>query len=321
MDLIYTNASREDVGVLHDYTLDLAIGADENDFELVVATDHHCCGPNCLAYIEGTEYGGIIDGMSVATKDDKLTYRGRTWHGILASKILEPDTGEDYLVVSGEANAAIGTLLERASLSDIFTAASEDSGLIIDGYAMNRYIDAYAGIVKMLGEVGGKLLFSFQNGMVTLKAAPIADYSQTEEFDSDLVEMTVERIYNPVNHMVCLGKGELADRQVVHLYSDAAGNAGVTQFFFGLEEIADVYENTNAESLEELTRGGTERLREQAAEGKARLDITADSVTYDIGDIVGARENITGTLIREKITKKIVTINRGTINIEYKVGE
>ena len=33
MDLIYTNANRVDQGVLLDYELDLAFGADENNFE------------------------------------------------------------------------------------------------------------------------------------------------------------------------------------------------------------------------------------------------------------------------------------------------
>ncbi len=32
MDLIFTNKNREDIGVLQDYDLDLAFGADENNF-------------------------------------------------------------------------------------------------------------------------------------------------------------------------------------------------------------------------------------------------------------------------------------------------
>ena len=43
MDLIYTNADREDVGVLKDYTFDLAFGSSENDFECKVYKENHCC--------------------------------------------------------------------------------------------------------------------------------------------------------------------------------------------------------------------------------------------------------------------------------------
>lgn len=34
MDLIYMNASMEDIGVIRAYEFDLAYGSDENDFEL-----------------------------------------------------------------------------------------------------------------------------------------------------------------------------------------------------------------------------------------------------------------------------------------------
>jgi hypothetical protein len=43
MDLIYTNTRLEDVGVLKDYTFDLAFGSDENDFEVTIDSSKHCC--------------------------------------------------------------------------------------------------------------------------------------------------------------------------------------------------------------------------------------------------------------------------------------
>ena len=43
MDLIYTNQNHEDVGVLHNYELDLAFGGDENNMECVVSKNDHCC--------------------------------------------------------------------------------------------------------------------------------------------------------------------------------------------------------------------------------------------------------------------------------------
>lgn len=321
MDLIYTNSHREDIGVLHDFIFDLAFGADENDFELTIDSSNHCCDANSLVYMEGTEYGGIVDGIEVVTKDDRLTYTGRTWHGVLASKILEPDAGANYLVLSGEANAVIGTLISRVGLSDLFRASSENSGLTISNYSMRRYIDAYAGITKMLASVSGKLSFSYKDGHVVLSAAPIVDYTKDEQFDNDQVEMDVKKTFNPVNHMICLGKGELADRQVVHLYMNSAGNISETQTFFGLNEVTDVYENTNAESLDELKKGGREKLQESGSTDSVGMNFDAESTVYDIGDIVGARETITGVTVSEKITKKIVKIQGGEIDIEYKVGE
>ena len=320
MDLIYTNTALEDVGVLKDYTFDLAFGYDENDFEVTIESSTHCCQSKCLLYIEGTEYGGMIDGVRIVTKDKKLVYFGRTWHGILESKILQPDSGKDYLTVSGEANTVIGQLIDRIGLSDIFTASTNDSGLTIGNYKMNRYVEAYTGIKKMLDTVSGKLNFTFRDGKVVIAAFPIVDYSQDEQFDNDQLEMEVEKTENPVNHLICLGKGELSERQVIHLYADASGNISENQTFTGLDEVAETYDYSNAESLEELQKSGTTKLKEYISGGTVKMDFKAEATVYDVGDIVGAKEIVTGTFVKEKITKKIVTIKKGQTNIEYKVG-
>lgn len=319
MDLIYTNLAFEDQGVLKDYALDLAFGSDENDFELTLASGQQC-ETGSLIYIEDTEYGGIIDGIKIVTKDNELTYSGRTWHGILASKIIEPDSGEDYLILSGEANEIISVLLLRTGLSDLFMASGENSGLVINNYQVERYVDAYSAITKMLSQVSGKLKFTFRQGKVVLSACPVVDYTEDEEFESNNVEMEIE-IKRSVNHLICLGTGELAERQVVHLYTDKDGNISGTQSFFDLDEITAVYDYSSVESLEELIKGGEERLAEYAVTNVAQMDFDAEKNIYDIGDIVGATDVITDISAREKIVKKIVTISNGQVNIEYKVGE
>ena len=320
MDLIYTNKALEDVGVLKDYTFDLAFGSDENDFEVTIESNNHCCESKCLLYIEGTEYGGMIDGMQIVTKDKKLVYFGRTWHGILESKILQPDSGKDYLTVSGEVNAVIRSLIDRIGLSDLFTVSNKDSLLKVNNYKMSRYIGAYSGIKKMLDSVSGKLHFNFRDGKVVVSAFPIVDYSQDEQFDNDQIEMEVKKTENPVNHLICLGKGELSERQVIHLYTDADGNISEDQTFTGLKENAEVYDYSNAESLEDLKEKGIEKLKSYAS-GNVKMNFDAESTVYDIGDIVGAKEIITGSFVKERIIKKIVTIKKGQTNIEYKVGE
>lgn len=321
MDLIYTDTMGNDVGVLKDYTLDLAFGSDENDFELTVDLKHHCCEVGCLVYIENTEYGGIIDGWIVSTVDEKLTYVGRTWHGILAMKIIEPDPGESYMKVSGEANEVIGGLINRLGLSDLFVTPTEQSGLFIDNYSFDRYIDAYSGIKKMLELISAKVKFTFAEGKVIISAVPSVDYSQDEQFDNESVEMQIENRDNTVNHLICLGKGELKDRTVVHLYVDANGNVSDVQTIFGSQEQVSVLDYPSVESEEELVNNGVNKLKELRNARVVEMDFTADEDTYDVGDTIGAEEIITGTIAVEKITKKIVTINKGEVNIQYKVGE
>ena len=314
------NDSREDVGILHDYKLDLAYGEDENDFELQIPSSAHCCGKGFFLYMDGTEYGGIIDEIASDTEAEEVTYTGRTWHGLLNSKIIEPDAGQDYLVLSGEANAVIGALITRLVLGDLFAASDEDSGLTISNYKMNRYIPAYEGIRKMLKNEEGKLRFAFKGGKVILSAHTRGDYTQDGNLDSDMVDLKVKRHYNPVNHLICLGRGELADREVIHLYVDADGNISKTQTFMGIDERADVYDNSSAESLEDLENGGIDRLKELALADEVEAALDEDSDQYEIQDLVGAADNIIGLTVTAEITKKIVTIDSGQITISYKVG-
>lgn len=320
MDLIYMNEAREDVGVMRDYTLDMAFGEDENNFEAIVPSAAHCCAPGYFLYAEGTEYGGVIDDLGSDTAAEEVTYMGRTWHGILNSKIIEPDPGTAYLILTGEANHIIHQLIERLSLSELFIASEENSGLFISGYKMNRFIPAYDGIRKMLATVAGKLCFAFHAGKVVLSAMPRGNYTQTSEIDSDMVNFKAVRRYRPVNHLICLGQGELEARQAIHLYKDAAGRISKHQSLFGMLERTAVYENTNAESLEELEREGLEQFGKLTQSDEMRVSLNADDTCYDISDLIGAVDNVTGIAVTTEIVKKIVTIKKGDITISYETG-
>lgn len=320
MDLIYMNQDREDLGVLKDYSLDLAFGSDENNFECSIPTGNHCCDASFFLYIEGTEYGGIIDGMKVDSKNGTITYLGRTWHGILESKILEPDAGEDYLILSGEGNEVLSFLVERMGLQGLFKVAEGDSGVSVN-YKMHRYIAGFTGIRKMLKASGAKLHIAFTEGMVELSAVPLVDYTQDEQFDTDQMDFVIQKNFHPVNHVICLGKGELAEREVLHVYADENGNISEEQVFFGLDEVAVKYANSNVESTEELEQGGIDIIKASWNSNTVSFDFDADAFVYDIGDIVGAREIVTGTEVAADITKKIVNIKSEIITIQYEVGE
>ena len=320
MDLIYTDASMKDLGSLQDFKMDLAFGIDENNFELSVSNTNHVCESGSMVYIEGTEYGGIVEGIRVETSGEKIVYFGSTWHGLLESKIIEPDAGEDYLVLSGDANIVLAALITRMGLSELFAAKNEPSGLEIKNYSMNRYIEGYSGIKKMLAAVNGKLKMAYQEGKVVLYAERLVDYSKDDEFDSGQIDFVIEKNFKPINHIICLGKGELKERTVIHLYTDASGNISYTQSLFGMDERTATFDNSNAESEEELEKGGIERLQAAWSEGKLQLDLDSTS-SYDIGDIVGAKELVTGITMQKPIAKKIVTIEKNTIKITHKVGE
>lgn len=322
MDLIYMDADKRDVGVLQNFTFDLAYGLDENSFELATSISNHVCQAGWYVYLEGTENGGKITRIRVDTESRRLTYCGDTWHGILEHKVLEPDAGEDYLVVSGDANTVLGSLIARMGLESLFKASPYTSGIKLSNYQFWRYVAGYTGIKNMLLSVGAKLKMKFEDGFVVLSAEKIVDYSKDDEFDSDQISFVVEKDYLPLNHLICLGQGDLAERTVLHLYCDANGNISETQTLFGADEIEATYENTNSGDLAELKTEGIKAFKEMRNAHES-ADLSLDPTQeYDILDIVGARENVTGIFMAKQIIKKIVTIkdNKGT-TIDYKVGE
>lgn len=318
MDLIFTNKNREDVGVLHNYEFDLAFGTDENNFECVVGQNDHHCEFGSFLYIEGTEYGGIVDSIKSKNSTKEVAYSGRTWHGILNSKVLQPESGQAYLTVTGEANSVVASLVALMGLSDLFEVSTENSGLTIKNYKMNRYINGYDGILKMLKTVGGKLLFRVQNDcQVLLSVVPAVDYAK-EELDSDLLDLDVTQTKNTVNHLICLGSGELENRLVIHLYADTSGNISQTQTFTGSEEYVAVFDYPNAADEAELIKEGTDRLKELLQQNDISVDVNDVDDPYDIGDLVGASDSVTNLQITVPVAKKIVTIRNGTVTIDIK---
>ena len=317
MDLIFTNSEREDQGVLSTHSFDLSYGASENNFELTIGANETMLEADDCIFIEGTEYGGIIGGIKTSTNGETITYKGRTWHGILNSKVIEPDTGEDYLIVSGDANEVLSFLIARLGLSGLFVADESVSGVNISSYKFHRYCKGYDGIADMLADNGGKLKIAWIDRAVHLSAEPIEDYTEYP-VDGDIATLTVEQNKDKVNHLICLGKGDLAEREVIHLYIDQFGQISDVQYYTGLDEIVDTYENTNSE---ELRSDGIKRLKELRNNDKAEISLSeTDGLTYDIGDIVGAKEYKSGISVSAAVTQKIVKINNGVVSTEYKTG-
>lgn len=337
MDLIYMNAAKEDVGVLQEYELDLAFGEDENNFECTTAASRHCCEAGYYLYMEGTEYGGVIDAIESDTGTEDVVYSGRTWHGIIGSKIIVPlqegekSTGgvelrtEDsngnslvkrYLIISGDANSCIRFILDRIGVSDMFKAPESLSGVYINSYQFGRYVDAYMGIRKMLASAGLKMKMEYTNGKVTVSAVLRYDFSKDDSFNSDLVELKISKRYKTVNHLICLGKGELENRLVIHLYADADGNISQTQTQFGLDEYSATYDYSSVESEEELMAEGIDELKALWSQDELSMDFDESMDAYDVGDIIGGVDNVTGVHAVSTITKKIVTIKNGKVSID-----
>ena len=315
-ELIVTDASHVDQASLEDFTLDAAWGADENDFELTV---DRLIDAGSYVYFDGSECGGIVDALKDNLKrgESTLTYSGRTWHGMLADKILEPDKGKDYLTVSGTASSVIGSLISRVGLDAVFDAvdAPTAGAQTIKSYQFDRYVDAYSGLRKMCAASGLKLRLAYASGKVRVWAEPAAHYG--DSIDSDLIDFDATRTWRKPNHMIGLGKGELRNRIVSHWYADSKGNVTQTQTFKGLDEIAQVYDYSSAEA-DELAKNTKKKLQDLQSEGEVKVTVHEDSgIAFDVGDTVTARDNLTGITVNATISKKIVKVSGGVMSVDY----
>ena len=310
MDLIVTDTNGIPTGSYASWTLDLAYGSGENDFDLRCPARLQ---PGCRWWVDGTGWGGIVDDVrtSVTGGEGELTYHGRDWHGLLASKILEPDKGMDYLTMSGTIGTLLRTVISRIGLQDIITVTEGTSKTA--RWQFDRYCDAWSGLLKMLRASGLRLRITAAQNGVTVDAPPIT--AAGDLIDSDLIDFDATLASHPINHLICLGKGELKDRIVVHWYADHKGALSHTQTIKGADERTSVYELSNADVAELETKGKT-KLQELRDTGSIDVDVT-DGIDLDVGDTVTGRDNTTGLQVTAEITKKIVKISDGIPTVTY----
>lgn len=310
MDLIVTDTNGIPTGSYASWTLDLAYGSGENDFDLRCPARLQ---PGCRWWVDGTGWGGIVDDVrtSVTGGEGELTYHGRDWHGLLASKILEPDKGRDYLTMSGTIGTLLRTVISRIGLQDIITVTEGTSKTA--RWQFDRYCDAWSGLLKMLRASGLRLRITAAQNGVTVDAPPIT--AAGDLIDSDLIDFDATLASHPINHLICLGKGELKDRIVVHWYADHKGALSHTQTIKGADERTSVYELSNADAAELETKGKT-KLQELRDTGSIDVDVT-DGIDLDVGDTVTGRDNTTGLQVTAEITKKIVKISDGIPTVTY----
>ena len=154
---------------------------------------------------------------------------------------------------------------------------------------------------------------------MVVSAVPIVDYSAEIEYSSDMnADYSMKLDRTGVNHLICLGSGELRNRIVEHLYVDADGKISQTQTFFNENEIAELYDYAGA-SREDLIKSGADQLRGELNLNEFRISLESER-DVAIGDIVGARDYITGYTVTAPITTKIVKCEDGFVDTEYKLS-
>lgn len=308
MDLFVMDSERKIRQRVRSFSMDLAFGADENDFSLEV---HEPCsiGPGLYVFVPGTEYGGVVTKLKPTRNavGEAVSYEGQTWHGILNNHVIIPDSGMAHYEPSGDADSVIGTLIGRLGIGDLFETY-QTAGVDVTGAF--RYAPAYDGICNMLRKVGYRLSvrFSLRSRKCSLHAIPVRDFGDASGV-SGHTPYSATLDYRPFNHIIALGKGEGKDRTVVDLYADENGNISKTQTLRGLSERAYVYDERSA-GAEELEGKARDKLASIRETNKVDIDLKYQS-GISVGDSVTVVSAFAGIKTTSTVGKLVVSVKDG----------
>ena len=325
MEYILADTSRLELDYMDELvSVDVDIG-DTNDFELVLPKEYaekYGIKKGFYFYVPGTEYGGIIEDIQSVTSSEDITYMGYTWRGYLDQFIIQPPTGQAYLTISGDANAVLAQVLTSGT-GLMFYVPDTSSGIKIGTYQF-RYETGLQGLSNMLAKYNARLDIKAVSGgtgepfSVVVRAVKVQNYSEELEYNGDdNINVSTRDYSRGINHLICLGQGELTARTVIHLYAQLDGSISQKKYYTGTNERTAVYDYSSVTDTDELIKGGTDRLKELMNYKSAEMTI-ADA-ELEIGDIVAARDRNMKIVLSRPVTHKILNYDNGQEKIEYQV--
>lgn len=318
MDLMYIRKKKDgsyDSGILSHYKADFDVSSDieyvTNDFELRMSIPestedllHIENETSTIIYVEGTEFGGEISGYTINVADGTIAYTGRTWRGTLSERIIEPPPGQDYRVVTGNLAESLRTL----PLSDYIEVL--DTSYSGGRYQFDRYITTFEGASKMLTAANADLrmaiTFEQDDGAYTGKAklsiVPVRDMTNMVEISQDYndkIQLEMTRDGKTPRHLICLGSGELHEREVIHLYADEDWVISRTPIPGAYP--VDIYDFSSSENL---LKDGMKHYQDLVSNHN-QIAVTITDLDVRLGDIISARHHLIEEDIQAEITKII----------------
>ena len=217
MDLIYTDPSLNELGFLQGFDLDLEDSEQQHTFQLKVSrTVWPSLGPGSYIYVDGhTEFGGKITKIKHITSQNEITLEGRTWLGLLQTKIISPPYNTAYRSETNKTiSYIVSAILSETSLASLFEVAST-SGEV--SFQFDRYCTVLSGLQKLYAasDLRFRCFYDSTQKKVQIRG-DVSDDVSTEEFSSYQYDFDISKDYEPVNHVIGLGSGELAQRMVCH---------------------------------------------------------------------------------------------------------
>lgn len=325
MDIVVADLNGKDITVLPQAVLELSYGLQGSDSTFTLVTPFTGrIYENCRIYVEGTEYGGLITGykLSHTQTGDVIEYQGYSWQGLLTRRIVNVPSGQDRYSCSSSVYSAVSKLFSDCGVDSVFTLGymalySVDKTVELPryctlAYALTYYLDK--------GVTGNK--YSYQYEYTNNKVRVNITQSQAVNVDERLrIFYTLTKALIPVNHLVCLGRGKLKDREVIHLYANANGDISTSQTFTGLLENAIVYDYGSVEEgTGKLEKAGRDKFKEYLDSDSTQITLP-DNVQYNVGDVISVTHPQLGVTVSAQVTKKVARIAYGKLKVTYTVGK
>lgn len=327
MDLIFTRIEDGEVsgGILSHYTATFDITTDleyvTNKFELNMSIPISREGLlyregeiKTIIFIEGTEFGGEVTGYQLDEEDGTITYTGRTWRGEMSKDVIEPPAGEDYLVTSGN----LADSLRALPMSGYYQI--ENTEYTGGEYQYNRYIKTFEGATNLLKAARSDLRMTIEfesileSGKAHLTIEPARDLRDLIEMSQDYDDnicLKIKKDGDTPRHLICLGQGELHEREVIHLYADDDWN--ITQTPIPGARPVDVYDYS---ASNDLLGDGTKHF-EEIIGNHTQIDASVSDFGIRLSDIISGKDQITGESVDAEITSIILRIDdKGESHIE-----
>lgn len=319
MELIVADSAGNTLFPISDFELDADAGwgdGVDNTFDLVVR-DPNVPLPEAAwrFFADGSEIGGRVEGFELKTGRNatELHWTGSTWTGVLAKRLLWPDSGQDYLTLSGDANAVLRTVIKRLDLASLFTVPDTAAGASVNYQCSRDNPDAWTNLRLAMRSAGLRLDAKWVDGACRLQAVRVTDWRG--KVDSDLVSFDLTSDLLVTNHLKAAGKGELASREVVDVYADRYGNVGATKAMAGVFELEEYYDANNSEGGD-LRDQAVSRLKDMQAEGSVKVTV-GEGVSFGLGDVVEARHYSPNVTVNVEISSRVTTATGAGVAVTY----
>ena len=222
-EIYYTDANRVDQGVLDTYKISLDL-AEEKNFS--IESPYFLMQADNFWYVPDTEIGGIIDGYNTNSEDEKVTYEGRSFRGILHSHIIDKD-----LYLQGSIKDLCNQLISFCGLQGFAVCddpdVEESVSTSVGSYTVVFGTTLYEALTGLSNSIDINLLYEYKAKDHKLHLIPVLAQDFTDYLMYSNVAGTyfeVEILDNVTNHLIVTGiEDETNVRRTIHLFTDEWG--------------------------------------------------------------------------------------------------